>query len=153
MSLVHAKHIRLLCANCSNVWRRLTVRTLMNILMVIRRHLTRKKRFDNRKKKSTQFGFWFLILTIELTIFTLLRAYREGNFSLNGEALAEIVPYFFANNYANYARWLPIHLRDMIFPWEATPRGCQWIQCWQFCRSQVRQGFLFTSNRPSPRAE
>ena len=66
------------------------------------------------KRRAHGFGFWFMILNMELTIFTLLRAFREGSFSLYLEALAKLVPYFFANNNANYARWLPIHLRDMI---------------------------------------
>ena len=30
------------------------------------------------------------------------------------EALSELVPYFFANNNVNYARRIPIHLRDMM---------------------------------------
>ncbi len=30
------------------------------------------------------------------------------------EALSELIPYFFANNNINYARWLPIHLQDMM---------------------------------------
>lgn len=38
----------------------------------------------------------------------------EANFALYCEALSELIPYFFANNNINYARWLPIHLRDMM---------------------------------------
>ena len=64
---------------------------------------------DERKKKSPQFQFWFLILNMELTIFTLIRAFREGNFTLS-----ELMPYFFANNNVNYARWVSVHLRDML---------------------------------------
>ena len=69
---------------------------------------------DNRKKESPQFAFWFSILNMELTIFTLVRAFREGNFNLYRESLSEVLPFFFANNNVNYARWLPIHLRDMM---------------------------------------
>ncbi|KAJ8406107.1 hypothetical protein AAFF_G00309950 [Aldrovandia affinis] len=29
-------------------------------------------------------------------------------------SLAELIPYFFANNNVNYARWLPIYYRDMV---------------------------------------
>ena len=66
-----------------------------------------------RKKESPHFAFWSLILSMELTIFTLVRAFREGNVQLYWKALAALIPYFFANNNVNYARWLPIHLRDM----------------------------------------
>ena len=43
---------------------------------------------------------------------TLVRSFREADFGLYREALAE--PYFFANNDVNYARWLTIHLREMM---------------------------------------
>ena len=56
----------------------------------------------------------WVVLNMELTILTLIRSFREGNFTLYRESLSELIPYFFANNNINYARWLPIHLRDMI---------------------------------------
>ena len=51
---------------------------------------------------------------MELTILALIRSFREANFALYCEALSELIPYFFANNNINYARWVPIHLRDMM---------------------------------------
>jgi hypothetical protein len=51
---------------------------------------------------------------MELTILMLVRSFREGDFGLYREALAQLLPYFFANNNVNYARWLTIHLRDMM---------------------------------------
>ena len=44
----------------------------------------------------------------------LIRSFREANFDLYCQSLAELIPYFFANNNVNYARWLPIHFRDMM---------------------------------------
>ena len=29
------------------------------------------------------------------------------------DALTELVPWFFALDHTNYARWIPVHLRDM----------------------------------------
>ena len=49
-----------------------------------------------------------------LSILSLFRAFREGNFTLYREALSELLPYAFANNNMNYARWLSIHLKDMM---------------------------------------
>eukprot|EP00745_Piridium_sociabile_P026549 TRINITY_DN4240_c0_g1_i3.p1 TRINITY_DN4240_c0_g1~~TRINITY_DN4240_c0_g1_i3.p1 ORF type:complete len:1496 (-),score=398.92 TRINITY_DN4240_c0_g1_i3:837-5324(-) len=69
---------------------------------------------DERGHESPQFQFWNLVLDMELTIFLLIRSLREGDFELYREALSELIPYFFANNNVNYARWLPIHLRDMM---------------------------------------
>lgn len=69
---------------------------------------------DKRKNESPQFQYWNLVLSMELTVFMLIRSFREGNFNLYIEALAELIPYFFANNNINYSRWLSIHLRDMM---------------------------------------
>ena len=45
---------------------------------------------------------------------TLVRSFREADFGLYREALAELLPYVFANNDVNYARWITIHLRNMM---------------------------------------
>ena len=42
-----------------------------------------------------------------------MRSLREANFELNIDAVSKIVPWFFGLDHTNYARWLPIHLRDM----------------------------------------
>ena len=55
-----------------------------------------------------------MILEMELTILSLIRSFREANFDLYCQALQKLIPFFFANNNRNYARWLPIHLRDML---------------------------------------
>ena len=36
--------------------------------------------------------------------------------------MCELIPLFFANNNVNYARWIPIHLRDMMSLEEAHPQ-------------------------------
>ena len=68
---------------------------------------------EKRRQQSPQFQFWELVLSMELVIFSLVRSFREANFDLYCQALTDLVPFFFANNNVNYARWLPIHLRDM----------------------------------------
>lgn len=50
---------------------------------------------------------------MELLGLMLVRSYREGNFSLYVESLKLIVPWFFALDHQNYARWVSIHIRDM----------------------------------------
>lgn len=69
---------------------------------------------DQRRLESPQFHFWSLVLNMEVIILILIRSFREGNFNLYKQTLMELIPYFFANNNTNYARWLPIHLRDMM---------------------------------------
>ena len=69
---------------------------------------------EKRRIESPQFCFWDIVMSMELTMLTLVRSFREADFGLYREALAELLPYFFANNNVNYARWLTIHLRDMM---------------------------------------
>ena len=42
-----------------------------------------------------------------------IRAHREKLFCLYVEVLEELVYLFFSLDHINYARWVPIHLRDM----------------------------------------
>lgn len=69
---------------------------------------------EKRKAESPQFSYWYLVLSMELTILSLIRSFREADFRLYVETLMELIPYFFANNNYNYARWLSVHLKDML---------------------------------------
>ena len=42
-----------------------------------------------------------------------LRSLRQASFAAYLDALTELAPWFFALNHTNYARWIPVHLRDM----------------------------------------
>ena len=64
-------------------------------------------------EKYPTFFYWDLILRYELLILIFVRAHRERNFTLYREVLVELVPLFFAMDHVNYARWLPVHIRDM----------------------------------------
>jgi hypothetical protein len=59
------------------------------------------------------FQYWSLTLKLQLIIFMFLRAQRDGNFILYVESLYKLVPWFFALDQTNYARWLPVHIRDL----------------------------------------
>jgi len=87
---------------------------------------------ESRKLQSPQFQFWNLVLSMELTIPLLIRAFREANFSLYCQSLTELIPYFFANNNVNYARWLPIHLRDMLTLKEKHPKVAEEFEMGRF---------------------
>lgn len=63
--------------------------------------------------KYPTFQFWDLILKYERLILIFIRAHRERNFRVYVDVLEELVPMFFALDHINYARWLPIHIRDM----------------------------------------
>ena len=47
-------------------------------------------------------------------VFTgLWRSQRQSSFSMYLDVLTELVPWFFALDHTNYARWIPVHLRDI----------------------------------------
>ena len=54
-----------------------------------------------------------MVLRLEILIFIFIRSHREGNFPLYVETLEALVPWFFALDHTNYARWVPVHIRDM----------------------------------------
>ena len=68
---------------------------------------------DEMVKRSPTFLFWNTVLKYETLILILVRAERERNFSLYVEVLEQLVHLFFALDHVNYARWSPIHIRDM----------------------------------------
>ena len=94
---------------------------------------------QKRLKVSRQFHFWHLVLSMELTILSLVRAFREANFTLYCQALCALMPFIFANNNVNYARWLPVHLKDMLSLEHKHPNVFQEFQSGKFV--------VFTSSR------
>ena len=63
--------------------------------------------------KSPTFPYWDTILNMEILGLIFVRAHREHNFPLYVESLKALVPWFFALDHQNYARWIPVHIRDM----------------------------------------
>ena len=53
------------------------------------------------------------VLDFELLCLQLVRAIREADFSLYLKAIRELLPWMFALDSHNYARWLSVHYRDM----------------------------------------
>ena len=67
-----------------------------------------------RADTSPPFKFWSIILKLELETMDYVRSLREGDFMLHIDALTNIIPWCFALVHTNYARWIPVHLRDMV---------------------------------------
>ena len=68
---------------------------------------------NHQAGKFLQFQFWNMTLKFELLILILVRSFRESDFRLYTAVLKEITPLMFALDRINYARWLPVHIRDM----------------------------------------
>ena len=43
-----------------------------------------------------------------------IKSLYEGNFKLYIDTLNQIVPWCFALDHVHYARWLPVHIKDMV---------------------------------------
>ncbi|KAK3740395.1 hypothetical protein QZH41_000916 [Actinostola sp. cb2023] len=68
---------------------------------------------DNMSEKYPQFLYWSRVMELQLCCFQLVRAFRQADFHLYVESLLKIIPWMFALDHTNYARWLPVHIRDM----------------------------------------
>lgn len=64
-------------------------------------------------ERSPTFQFWNMIIYYETLILIFVRAHREKQFAVYVEVLEALVHLFFILDHVNYARWVPIHLRDM----------------------------------------
>ena len=53
-------------------------------------------------------------MELELCVLVFVRSLREANFTMYVDTLAELAPWFHALDHTNYARWIPVHLRDML---------------------------------------
>ncbi len=62
---------------------------------------------------SPTFKYWDIIYQFEILMCIFIRAQRTGNFNLYLDVLEALVPWFFALDHINYARWIPVHIRDM----------------------------------------
>ena len=94
-----------------------------------------------QKKQSPQFHFWHVVLSVELTVFLLIRSFREANFALYCQTLSELIRFFFANNNTNYARWFPIHLREMFTLESTHPQLAQEFKAGKFVVHKTNRHF------------
>lgn len=76
---------------------------------------------DHKCAVIPQFQFWHVSLKLELLLLAFVRLIREANFKLYCDALSKMVPWFFSMNCTNYARWIPVHLKDMFALKENAP--------------------------------
>ena len=65
-------------------------------------------------ERQPTFKFWFMVLTIILAYLDYIFSLRGGMFEAYKSALANILPYLFANDNTHYSRWGTVHLHDML---------------------------------------
>ena len=68
---------------------------------------------SQREEVCPHFQYWATVMELELCILVYICSLRQASFSMYLDALTELVPWFHALDHTNYARWIPVHLRDM----------------------------------------
>ena len=67
-----------------------------------------------RKIAFKQYGSLLDLVNIQIEILVFVRSIREGNFHVYVQSLRNLLKWFFAEDHTNYARWLTIHVFDLI---------------------------------------
>ena len=67
--------------------------------------------------------FWNSYLEMVEVLMNFVRATREGNWGLHLECIKEMLPWFFAYDHTNYARYLPVYLAQMMLLPETHPEA------------------------------
>ena len=68
---------------------------------------------NQRSEDIPQFQYWSIVLELELLLLVFVRSLREGSFPMYLDSLTELAKWFHAMDHTHYARWIPVHLKDM----------------------------------------
>lgn len=69
---------------------------------------------DEEAKTSQMCFYWRMILNYELLVLLYVRSIRQGNFELYLACIYRLLPWFFALDRYNYARWGTVYWFDMV---------------------------------------
>ena len=67
-----------------------------------------------KQGKVPQFKYWQMVYDMEMLLLRFERSIRTGDLFLYEKPWDEIADWAFILDHYNYARWLPVHLRDMM---------------------------------------
>ena len=73
-----------------------------------------EKWMNEKANESLMFRYWNMIFDLQILILQFLRSERERNFNLYVDVLNSSMKYIFAFNHYNYARWLSLHVDDLL---------------------------------------
>ena len=80
-------------------------------------------------------------LQLELLVLTYIKALRTGHFSLYVDCLIKLAPWLFSLDHIKYARWLPVHIRDMVNLNKAHPQTASEFNTGNFIVLKTRRVF------------
>ena len=69
---------------------------------------------EKSRTENPMFSYWSMIIELDLLMCRFVRSLREGDFILYVQVCNELCAWFYVMDHANYARWLPVHVRDMV---------------------------------------
>ena len=67
----------------------------------------------SRIKESATALYWFTVIDLQAMLFMFVRSLRESNCQLHFNTLIQMLPWFFALDHTNYARWLTVYIDDI----------------------------------------
>jgi hypothetical protein len=103
--------------------------------------MTEEEWIQNRAATNPQFKYWHTTLDLELLMLTYIHSVREGNFQLYIEVITKFMPWFFALDHTNYARWLSVHVRDMTTLHDRHPAMAEEFDSGNFVVHKSRRAF------------
>ena len=68
---------------------------------------------NNLSMKCATANYWFTVIDLEKKLFMFVRSLREAKFHLFVRCVDDLIPWLFALDHVNYARWLPVFLHDL----------------------------------------
>ncbi len=80
-------------------------------------------------------------LSSELLVLSYIKSLRTANFSFYVDSLTKLAPWFFSLDHTNYARWVPVHIRDMVNLEKAHPTIAAEFNNGNFTVHKTRQAF------------
>lgn len=85
--------------------------------------------------KSPTFQCWDTILHSEMLGLIFVGDHREEDFQVCVEELKALLPWFIALDHQSYARWIPIHIRDIEFLPTFIQEGFEEYGYWVVCKT------------------
>ena len=80
---------------------------------------------EERYSSSRMFKYWMLILKFQINYLVFIRSMRKDNFKLFVKIVISLVKWFFICDHYNYARWLSVHIQDLLSLLITYPQLCQ----------------------------
>ena len=81
-----------------------------------------------RNKKGKLSSFWMSYIDLVDILLNMVRASREGHWELHLSAIEQMIPWCFAYDNVNYARYLPAYLSEMTHLEETHPEAHEFLK-------------------------